>query len=113
MGAGQPNWNQLLQMGKLPKSQYAKVPMLGELTEVGEELKRADAEILRLKNGLCEDCKESLLEKDGSVKEEKVKLENAIEKKCEVEGCDYVAEGRTEGIANNTLRMHGKAHEKK
>ena len=45
-------------MGKLPKSQYAKVPMLGELTEVGEELKRADAEILRQRpNSIGQLCK--------------------------------------------------------
>ena len=94
-GAGVPNYLQLHQMGRLPKEQRDKV--FG--------LKESD-ELEKLKADLCDDCKVRLL----GVKAKEVKVENDLEKKCEVVGCDYMGSGRTEGLLRNSLRMHMKTH---
>ena len=36
--------------------------------------------------------------------------EGIVTAACRVEGCGYIAKGRTEGIARNALRMHSKKH---
>lgn len=95
MGAAKPDYVYLNSIGRLPKEAREKV--FG--------LKESD-ELEKLKANLCDDCKERLL---GQKKEE-TKIENDLEKKCEVVGCDYMGSGRTEGLLRNSLRMHMKTH---
>ena len=109
MGAGQPNWQKLHEMGKLPKEARAKIGMLGENDRLEERLGEVEA-------GVCDDCRTKLFPRFTAAEPA---LVNAIAAgaeasvKCEAEGCEYVAKGRTDGMARNTLRMHSKKHEQK
>lgn len=89
MSSGVPNWQKLHEAGKLPENQRNKVAGLAEIDSLNKRIKELEEENARLKEGL--GLEEPTL-------------------KCEAEGCDYVASGRTEGIARNVLRMHGKSH---
>ena len=102
MGAGQPNWSKLSLMGKLPIGRRGKIPFLAQLDAAEKRIKEIEKEV-------CDDCRERLF----GVELKKEDEPGGVEVKCEVEGCGYVGVGRTEGIARNILRMHGKTHEKK
>lgn len=116
MTAGSPNWQKLYEMGKLPKDARGKISGLAQVDA-------AEKKIEAIKKGVCDNCREKLfgVNIENKSKEEVVKepeVVNAtggspIKVKCEVKGCDYVGEGRTEGIARNVLRMHGRTHKVK
>lgn len=91
MSAGQPNWQKLHEMGKLPKSARGNVPMLTQLDEAEAKIKELEAEIAKLRG-------------DESDEQE------SFSAKCEVEGCEFVAEGESQAVANNNLRLHSKSH---
>lgn len=95
MTAGQPNWQKLAELGKLPKSARNKIPLLDQLDKVS-------AEIERVKNEICDDCRERIFGADSN--------SGATEIKCEVDGCEFVAKGRTPGIARNSLNLHSRSH---
>lgn len=98
MTAGQPNWQKLAEMGKLPKSQRSKVPYLGQLDDSKKELDR-------IKDGVCDECRIKLFPI-----EKKEEGPDTFRAKCTVENCDYTVNGRTEAIANNNLRLHMRSH---
>lgn len=99
MSAGQPNWQKLQEMGKLPKEARGKIPMLGQIDALEKKLED-------IKDGCCDECREKFFAVDGEPK-------SVVEAGCEVEGCEFVAKGRTEAIAKNNLRLHSKTHEPK
>lgn len=101
MSAGSPNWQKLHEMGRLPQDQRNKVAGLAEIDSLNKRIKELEAEILRLKGE----------DSHGTVLVNKEPTAPGL--KCETEGCDYIATGRTDGIARNVLRMHGRTHEVK
>src|SRR3990167_1278248 len=103
MGAGQPNWQKLHEQGKLPKEARGKIALLGENDKLDERVKEIEA-------GVCDDCRAKLFPKAEAEAEP---VNATVELNCPVGGCDFVAGGRTDGIARNTLRMHSKKHEPK
>ena len=96
MSAAQPNYQKLYEMGKLPEEHFGKIAGLVETGKLKEEVNR-------LKEGMCEDCREKLfpIELTGQDK---------IQFRCEEEGCIFMASGRTEGIARRILGLHAKTH---
>ena len=98
MSAGQPNWQKLHEMGKLPKSARANVPMLAQLDS-------NEKRIQELKDGVCKDCYKKLFE--GT----EADAQSMIEAKCEVEGCAWVTKGKSDAVAKNYLRLHSKTHD--
>lgn len=103
MSAGQPNWNKLAEMGKLPKSARGKIPSLVQLDAANERIKQLEKENARLRegNGL------TGLEPDpGTVKEEITQV------RCEFPGCSVMTGGKSEAMAKNYMRLHMKSHDK-
>lgn len=94
MSAGQPNWQKLHDMGKLPKAQRGKIPILAQLDA-------AEAVIEEVKKGCCDDCRAKFFPGEKASKEAEV-----VTVKCEVEGCDFVAQGKLKMNAANALRKH-------
>lgn len=101
MGAGTPNWQKLFEMGKLPKQARGKVPVLAQLDA-------AEAVIEEIKKGCCDDCRVKFFPGEKAAKEAEV-----VMTKCEVVNCEYIAQGKSEAIAKNNLRLHLKSHESK
>ena len=131
MGAGQPDWNRLYKDGKLPKDQRHKVGMLPELDAL-------DAKVKVFEEGACDECRAKFfppvvdkaiaqgkkLEVPAAVEapKETVQVEDkkpepeivtTVDLKCAHEGCEYIAHGKSEGVAGNALRMHARSHEVK
>lgn len=100
MSAGTPNYQKLHEMGKLPKSARGNVPILAQLDAAEKRIKELEAKIAELRLG--GDSSDLILDHQNNDKN--------IEVRCEVDGCEYVGIGRTEGIVRNILRMHGKSH---
>ena len=98
MSAGQPNWQRLHELGKLPKSARNKVPLLGELDSY-------EALVAKIQKECCDDCKAKFFSEQ--------KPAGSVEVKCEVDGCDHVASGKSEAVAKNNLRLHNRSHEPK
>ena len=98
MSAGQPNWQKLLEMGKLPKTARGKVPLLAQLDA-------AEAVIEGIKKGCCDDCRAKFFPGEKASKEAEV-----VTVKCEVENCEFIAQGKSEAVAKNNLRLHSKTH---
>lgn len=99
MSAGQPNWQKLHEMGKLPANQHRNIPALVKLDAANDTL-------TKFKDGCCDACRAKFFaggDQGPSV----------VTVKCEVDGCDYVAKGKSEAIAKNILRLHSKSHEPK
>lgn len=94
MSAGQPNWMKLLEMGKLPKAQRGKIPVLAQLDA-------AEAVIEEIKKGCCDDCRAKFFPGEVASKEAEV-----VTVKCGVEGCDFIAQGKLKMNAANALRKH-------
>lgn len=94
MSAGQPNWQKLLDMGKLPQGQRGKIPILAQLDA-------AEAVIEEFKKGCCDDCRAKFF--PGKKAEEEAAV---VTVKCEVEGCDFIAQGKLMMNAKNALRRH-------
>lgn len=105
MGAGQPDWNKLHAMGKLPTTARGNVSMLVQLDT-------AEALIEKVKKGCCVACKVRFFPNEkSSPKKEEVSPEGVMATaKCGEEGCNHIAEGRTEAMAENYLRLHMKSH---
>lgn len=105
MSAGQPNWLKLQEMGKLPKEARGRIPLLAQLDKAEERLEE-------IKKGCCDACREKLFpdaKKPEQKKDEKDPADVTV--KCEVDGCDFVAKGKSEAIAKNNLRLHSRSHE--
>ena len=120
MSAGKPNFQKLFEMGKLPKEQRFNVPVLAQLD-------KADIRLEEIKKGCCDDCRAKFFPNE-KVAEKKETVENSVDKgttpeapkdpqdpagvevKCEVDGCDFVAKGKSEAIAKNNLRLHSRSH---
>ena len=104
MTAGKPDYQKLFAMGKLPKEARGNVPMLDQLDKAEMRIKELEEENAKLK----------VEQKPGSteVPEQKPStLEGAgFMEQCQVKGCVYAAQGRTEAIVKNNLRLHGKTH---
>ena len=98
MSAGQPNWQKLLEMGKLPKTARGKVPLLAQLDA-------AEAVIEEIKKGCCDDCRSKFFPGEKASKEAEV-----VTVKCEVFNCEFIAQGKSEAVAKNNLRLHSKTH---
>lgn len=94
MSAGQPNYQKLFEMKKLPKEMRGKIPALAQLDA-------AEAVIEEIRKGCCEDCREKFF--PGKAAEEKAVV---VTIKCEVEKCDFVAQGKLKMNAANALRKH-------
>ena len=103
MGAGQPNWQKLHEMGKLPKEARGKVPILNQLDTL-------EACLEKIKDGCCEDCRTKFFPEQEA---KKVSGEEGFTAQCEVEGCDFIAEGKSEAVAKNNLRLHTRSHASK
>lgn len=101
MSAGQPDWVKLHAMGKLPKEARGKIPVLAQLDA-------AEAVIEEIKKGCCDDCRAKFFPGEKASKEAEV-----VTVKCEVEGCDYISQGKSEAVAKNNLRLHLRSHEPK
>lgn len=99
MSSGKPDWSKLHEMGKLPKSARGNVPMLAQLDAVEKRLEE-------VKKGVCDDCRVKLFPE----REKNQKTQEEVQVKCGVEGCDFVGRGKSEALANNGLRLHGKTH---
>lgn len=109
-GAGSPNWQKLYEMGKLPKDARSNVSGLAELDAAQKKIKELEAEIAELRAG---GDSGKVPDKEWVTKEPIVINATGgypFKVKCEAEGCDYTGGGRTEGIARNILRMHGRTH---
>jgi len=91
MSAGQPNWQKLHEMGKLPKSARSNIPMLTQLDEAEAKIEELEAEIKKLR---------------GDESNE----QGSFSSKCETEGCEFIAEGKSQAVANNNLRLHTRSH---
>ena len=100
MSAGQPNWQKLYEMGKLPRDARGKVSGLVQLDVAEKRLEE-------VKKGVCDECRKKLF---GVDTENKPKEEELHVSQCEVDGCEFAAKGRSEAIAKNNLRLHGKTH---
>lgn len=94
MSAGQPNWTKLHEMGKLPKEARGKIPVLAQLDA-------SEAVIEEIKKGCCDDCRAKFFPGEKASKEAEV-----VTVKCEVEGCEFVAQGKLKMNAANALRKH-------
>ena len=97
MSAGQPNWQKLSEMGKLPKNQRGQIPSLA----LADSLEKRIAEF---KKGCCDECRAKFFAVDEEPSTD------VVEAKCEVEGCDFVAKGKSKAVAENYLRLHSKSH---
>lgn len=110
MGAGQPDWNRLNKMGKLPQEQRGQIPML-------EQLDQAEQRMKTFEEGCCDDCRAKFFSgakpKEETKEPEKAEDVQVVTLKCEHEGCEYEATGQTQGMAENALRLHAKKHEPK
>ena len=104
MSAGVPNWNKLMQMGKLPKEARGNVPALTQLDT-------AEAKLKAIQDGCCPECRAKFF--GGKQIEEPQVVTPEFTVKCPVEGCEYEATDRTEAMAGNKLRMHNRTHEVK
>ena len=94
MSAGQPDWMKLMKAGKLPKEQRGKIPLLAQLDT-------AEAVIDEISKGCCGDCRAKFFPGTEASKNAEV-----VTMKCEVEGCDFVAQGKLKMNAANALRKH-------
>ena len=101
MSAGQPNWQKLHEQGKLPKDQHGRIPGLAKLESAEQRLEE-------IKNECCDDCRTKFFSEQKDKDQSSV-----VTVKCEAEGCEYLANGKSEGVAKNVLRLHSKSHEKK
>ena len=118
MGAGQPDWNRLHREGKLPKDQRNKIGFLPELDAL-------NATVKSFEEGACDGCHAKFFHVDtaasaegagaatGAAEEKKPEIVTTVDLKCLHEGCEYVAHGKSEGVAGNALRMHARSHEVK
>ena len=97
MSAGQPDWNKLHAMGKLPKSARGNVPLLAQLDA-------AQVEIKRLQDGMCDECRAKLIVK----KEEKAPdTGGTTQLKCP--HCPAMVGGKSEQVAKMNLGRHKKS----
>lgn len=105
MGAGQPDWNKLNAMGKLPVGARGKIPLLAQLDT-------AEVLIEKIKKGCCVACKVRFFpnEKSSPKEEDVSNVQGDVSVKCGEDGCDHVASGRTQAMAENYLRLHMKTH---
>jgi len=94
MSAGQPNWLKLLDMGKLPKAQRGKIPVIAQLDA-------AEAVIEEIKKGCCDECRAKFFPGAKAQADAEV-----VTVKCGVEGCDFIAQGKLKMNAVNALRKH-------
>lgn len=94
MSAGQPNWMKLMEMGKLPKEQRGKIPVLAQLDA-------AEAVIEEIRKGCCDDCRVKFFPGKEASKQSEV-----VTAKCEVEDCGFIAQGKLKMNAANALRKH-------
>ena len=101
MSAGQPNWQKLYEMGKLPDGAHGHLPMLVQLDEVEKKLQK-------IKDEVCDDCREKIFGKKEEIKKD---IPVMSEVRCTAHGCDYVARGKSEAVAKSILRLHGKKHQ--
>lgn len=81
-------------MGKLPKAQRGKIPVLAQLDA-------SEAVIEEIKKGCCDDCRAKFFPGTDAAKQSEV-----VTVKCEVEGCDFIAQGKLKMNAANALRKH-------
>lgn len=100
MGAGVPDYQKLHAMGKLPKEARGEVPLLAQLD-------KAEEAIEEFKKGCCNDCREKFFA-GLDISEPAPITPDEVTIQCE--HCDYVAKGRTQGVAENNLRLHSKSH---
>ena len=98
MSAGMPNYQKLLDMGKLPKNMRGKVPVLAQLDA-------AEAVIEEIRKGCCDDCRAKFFPGEKAAKEAEV-----VTAKCEVENCEFISQGKTAAVAANNLRLHLRSH---
>jgi len=94
MSAGQPDWTKLHAMGKLPKESRGKIPVLAQLDAT-------EAVIEEIKNGCCGECRAKFFPGTEATKEAEV-----VTVKCEVEGCEFIGQGKLKMNASNALRKH-------
>jgi len=93
MGAGVPSWGGLAAMGKLPAEQEKNLPALAGVN-------RVNAELNRLREGMCKACHEKLYPpKKGSPSE-------ITQLKCEIEGCGAMVGGQSEDQARMNMKNH-------
>lgn len=91
MSAGQPNWQKLAEMGKLPKEARGQVPILVQLDA-------QEARLEKIRKGCCSDCLEKFF---GDKAEEAAK----IPFKCPAPDCFFI------GKSEAGLKTHSKVHE--
>ena len=104
MTAGKPDYQKLFAMGKLPKEARGNVPMLDQLDKAEMRIKELEEENAKLK----------VEQKPGSTEVPGLHPSffccTPFMEQCQVKGCLYAAQGRTEGIAKSNLRLHGRTH---
>jgi hypothetical protein len=88
MSAGKPNYQRLLELGKLPESQRSKVGGLAELDALNKRMEE-------IKNGVCDDCRARLFEKEPDHTEN-----------CEAAGCAFIGKGKTKALAAGAVKRH-------
>lgn len=106
MSAGQPNWQKLSEMGKLPSEQKDKVPYLAQLAAAERRIEELEAKL----EG------ETVVKKEVKVEQpSEGSIEPVMSEKVTLacEHCEYVAQERTLGMAQNSLRLHQKSHQPK
>ena len=95
LSAGQPDWNKLAAMGKLPKEACNKIPLLSQLDAANERIKVLEEENARLKAGGGVDLKEPPATGDDH---------RTTQFKCEQ--CGAMVGGMNETIAKRNLEKH-------
>lgn len=111
MSAGEPNWQKLHAMGKLPKEQRGRIPMIAQLDAAENKVEEIKAEV-------CDACRAKLFpgkEGEPQKKDSERTASDAVlvERKCPVEGCEFVGKGKLPMHAANALHKHeAEAHPK-
>jgi len=86
MSAGQPDWQKLQDMGRLPQEHRDKIPGLQEVD--------------RIKSLLCKGCLKNIYGEKQEVIEEE-----SVTSNCEVEGCDF-STTNTPKMLERILKSH-------
>ena len=95
MSAGQPDWNKLAAMGKLPQESRNKIPYLAQLDAAAARIKQLEEENARLRAG------------GGVELAPMVGNEETTQLKCEE--CGIMIGGKTEQVAKMQMGKHKKA----
>lgn len=101
LSAGQPDWNKLAAMGRLPKDARNKIPLLAQLDTAEARVKELEEENARLRAGGGIDPETKTAPGDD---------EQTTQLKCDE--CGAILGGKTETLAKMAMGRHKAKHER-